>query len=85
MATKMFIFNTLIRVKCFRPGSNRGPSMCKTDVITTTPRKLGTDIKSFIILDLTLAEMPYHRFAHQIKQTFFAKVCFDGIRDSLFG
>ena len=24
---------------CFRPGSNRGPSACKADVITTTPRK----------------------------------------------
>ena len=25
---------------CFRPGSNRGPSACQADVITTTPRKL---------------------------------------------
>ena len=25
---------------CFRPGSNRGPSACEADVMTTTPRKL---------------------------------------------
>ena len=27
------------KVHCFRPGSNRGPSACEADVITTTLRK----------------------------------------------
>ena len=36
IATHKFCKNII----CFRPGSNRGPSVCQTDVITATPRKL---------------------------------------------
>ena len=34
--------------KCSRPGSNRGPSVCETDVITTTPRELLLTSEQFL-------------------------------------
>ena len=63
-------------VPCFRPGSNRRPSACEADVITTTPRKrIWNMTKLHKVYNFSLLKFTYFKKATKFCEIFTFVLC----------